>query len=371
MLPFFLLAFFPPLTIVLSLALHQGRRPLAMWTAFALTFSSTAAALHYINVWPRLLAYVNRAVASEHGAAMFSTEKTGWDNLWHYLEATMHFSPFVVILMLAMLLAIPHFVSVIRDSRAGSLKDRIRTKEAAKPLIVWWLLLVAYAVPTLASAKNGFFGTPFMLMAWIGGMHAMYVLYHALLAYARTSALVLHAATGVTVIVLAASLLNTVRDVKWTLDFTNSVDEKHLRRLHAHRLSGEIHQAITRSIHDWGATRNLRQISIDIDDRRHGAYSHPDIYNLRMALSDLSQGRLRLYSSGTPMLGIEIDCDHQHPLMKEALDLPLDRYWPEKTAGKFHNGNFMEIRRFTTGQACTIVVHESNNSLSAHRFEWP
>ncbi len=374
MLPFFLLAFFPPLAMVLALALRQGRRPVVAWAAFALIFSSTVAGLHYLNVWPRLLAYVNQAVASEHGAAMFGTQKAGWDYVWFYLDAATHSSPLIPILLAAMVLAIPHFISVIRNGLAGSLKNRERTQAAAKVVIVWWLLLVAYAVPTAASTKNLFFGTPFMLMAWIGGMHALYALYHAARAAVppRHTALLSVAAAGVGIIVLAASLLSTARDVKWTWDFSHSTAENHLRRLQAHQLSREIHQAIVRSIYEWSTLRNLRQVSIGIDDRRKGAYAYPEIHNLRIGVSDLSQGRLRLYPSQTPMLGIDIECDPDYPLMKEALGMPLDRYWPERSAGKFRDGDYVEIGRTTIGQACTSVLYESRGERSAqYHYEWP
>lgn len=374
MLPFFLLAFFPPLTIVLALAVHQGRRPVAAWAAFAMIFSSTVAGLHYLNVWPRLMAYVNQAVASEHGAAMFGTQKTGWDYVRLYLDAATHSSPLIAILLVAMILAIPQFISVIRGGLAGSLKNRERTQAAAKVVIVWWLFLVAYAVPTAASTKNFFFGTPFMLMAWIGGMHALYVLYHKALTAVppRYTALLSAAAAGVAIIVLGASLLRTARDINWTWNFSRSTHENHLRRLHAHHLSKEIHQALVRSIYDWSTSRSLRQVSIGIDDRRQGAYAYPEIHNLRMGVSDLSQGRLRLYPSQTPTLGIDIECDPAHPLMKEALGMPLDRYWPERSAGKFHGGDYVEIGRTMIGQACISGLYELRSKRPVqHHYEWP
>jgi len=371
MLPFFVLAFFPLLAIIFALAVHQGRRPLAAWTVFALIFSSTTAGLHYINIWPRLLTYVNSAV-SEQGHAMFGTQKTGWDYIWFYLDAATHNSPAISILLAAIVLTIPHFISVIKGL-AGSLKDRVRAQEAAKPIMVWWLLLVAYAVPTLASTKNFFFGTPFMLMAWIGGTHALFVLWHAQLASAQTHDTALHSrvATTLGVVILAASLFISARDIKWTWDFSHSVDEIHLRRLHAHNLSREIHQAIARSIYNWATLKNLRDVSIDIDDRRRGAYAYPDIHNLSIGVKDISQGRLRLYPSQMPMLGVEIECDPRQPLTKEALGMPIDRYWPERTEGKFHDGSFVEIQRLMLSQACTIVLYESTYIRSALSYGWP
>ena len=150
------MAFFPPLAMLLALALYQGRRLLAGWTAFALMFSSTVAILHYINVWPRLLAYVNRAVASEQGIAMFGSQKTGWDYILAYLDDATHASLLIPIFLAALVLTIPYFITVIKRCIAASLKDWESTREAAKPVIVWWLLMVAYVVPTLAPTKNGF-----------------------------------------------------------------------------------------------------------------------------------------------------------------------------------------------------------------------
>ena len=373
MLPFFLLSFFPLLALVSVFAWRQGIHSIAAWTAFAIGSSSIVTATHYANIWPKLLVYVNRAVSSEHGAAMFSTEKTGLDYIGFYLNTAIDQSPAVIILLAAMLLTIPHSFFIIKNSFYQSPLESRQNQEAIKWVIVWWLLMVTYAVPTVAKTKNPFFGLPFMLVAWVGGTYAIHTIISMIQAAIkpRHITILYGIVTGLATITVSVYLLNSKRDIKWTWEYSHYKEEKYLKRLHGHQLSKAIHQRITRLIYDWATANHLQEVSVGIDDRRQGAYAHPDKHNLRIGLARLSQGTIRLYSSATPKLGIEIECDPRAPSVRRALGMPLDRYWPERAAGKYHGGDYTEIHRSKICNACILALYESKNNGFRNSYEWP
>jgi hypothetical protein len=373
MLPFYLAAFGPPLMLLGVGALYHRHRSLFSWLAVALMITGIFVGIHYINVWSKLMAYVERAAFSPHGEIMFGQLGSRWDRLWYYMERSLQISWLFPVFLAATFIQLPKNILQIKTNLEQYGKSWQSFRTIFIHFFLWWVTIVAVAVPTAAPIKNPYFGMSFMLAVWVLGIKALHELYYtqfnghnqADAGFGHRFIQVFGAA------VIALTFVVFARDIDWAVGFSESAAQGHSKRLQVHSIRKDINERIIQYIVNWNHTRGHKRISVDVLNPE--LFNYMDIHNLRIGMRMIAPQRVELFKGTRPMIGVEFDCNLSEPLVAKAINYNelLAELAINNTRHSFADKSFYKIGRVNVDKACNLIFYESDHSDYVFEYEWP